>query len=75
MRYRFIRNHREVFPVGLMCQVLELAEAGFMRDCNVLKSHEAERTARYWWRSKPSISAVGRPTAVPGFMQIYKPLS
>lgn len=29
MRYRFIRNHREAFPVGLMCQVLEVGKSGF----------------------------------------------
>lgn len=29
MRYAFIRNHREAFPVGLMCQVLEVGKSGF----------------------------------------------
>ena len=29
MRYAFIRNHREAFPVGLMCQVLEVGTSGF----------------------------------------------
>jgi putative transposase len=29
MRYVFIRNHREVFPVGLMCQVLGVGRSGF----------------------------------------------
>ena len=29
MRYTFIRNHREAFPVGLMCQVLEVGKSGF----------------------------------------------
>lgn len=29
MRYAFIRNHREAFPVNLMCQVLEVGISGF----------------------------------------------
>ena len=29
MRYRFIRNHREAFPVTLLCQVLEVSTSGF----------------------------------------------
>ena len=29
MRYTFIRNHREAFPVSLMCQVLEVGISGF----------------------------------------------
>jgi putative transposase len=29
MRYTFIRNHREAFPVGLMCRVLEVGTSGF----------------------------------------------
>lgn len=29
MRYRFIRDHREAFPVGLMCRVLEVGRVGF----------------------------------------------
>lgn len=29
MRYVFIRNHREVFPVGLMCQVRGVGRSGF----------------------------------------------
>ncbi len=29
MRYAFIRDHREAFPVGLMCRVLEVGTSGF----------------------------------------------
>lgn len=29
MRYAFIRNHREAFPVTLLCQVLEVGTSGF----------------------------------------------
>ncbi len=29
MRYSFIRDHREAFPVGLMCHVLEVGRSGF----------------------------------------------
>jgi hypothetical protein len=29
MRYRFVRAHREAFPVGLMCRVLEVGRGGF----------------------------------------------
>jgi putative transposase len=29
MRYAFIRNHREAFPVTLLCQVLEVGISGF----------------------------------------------
>ena len=29
MRYVFIRNHREAFPVDLLCQVLEVGKSGF----------------------------------------------
>lgn len=29
MRYGFIQNHREAFPIGLMCQVLGVGRSGF----------------------------------------------
>lgn len=29
MKYVFIRDHREAFPVGLMCQTLEVGSSGF----------------------------------------------
>ena len=29
MRYAFIQNHREAFPVNLLCQVLEVSTSGF----------------------------------------------
>lgn len=29
MRYAFIRDHREAFPVGLLCQVLGVGKSGF----------------------------------------------
>ena len=29
MRYTFIRNHREAFPVTLLCEVLEVGTSGF----------------------------------------------
>jgi putative transposase len=29
MRYTFIQDHREAFPVGLMCRVLEVGRSGF----------------------------------------------
>ncbi len=29
MRYAFIRDHREAFPVGLMCRMLEVGTSGF----------------------------------------------
>jgi putative transposase len=29
MKYVFIRDHREAFPVGLMCRTLEVGSSGF----------------------------------------------
>ena len=29
MKYVFIRDYREAFPVGLMCQALEVGSSGF----------------------------------------------
>ena len=46
MRYAFIRNHREAFPVGLMCQVLEVGTSGFyawLKRPESLRSRENRR--------------------------------
>ncbi len=43
MRYRFIREHREAFPVNLMCQVLEVGRSGFyawLNRCESPRSRE-----------------------------------
>ena len=29
MRYRWIHQHREVFPVTAMCRVLEVSDSGY----------------------------------------------
>ena len=29
MRYMFIENHKEEFPIHRMCQVLEVSESGY----------------------------------------------
>ena len=46
MRYAFIWNHREAFPVGLMCQVLEVGTSGFyawLKRPESLRSRENRR--------------------------------
>ena len=41
MRYAFIQNHREAFPVSLICQVLDVGRSGFYA---WLKRPESPRT-------------------------------
>ncbi len=46
MRYIFIRDHREVFPVGVMCRVLEVGRSGFyawLKRPESLRSRENRR--------------------------------
>ncbi len=46
MRYGIIQNHRETFPVDLMCQVLEVGKSGFyawLRRPESLRSRENRR--------------------------------
>lgn len=46
MRYAFIKNHREAFPVSLMCQVLEVGTSGFyawLKRPESLRSRENRR--------------------------------
>jgi putative transposase len=46
MRYAFIRNHQEAFPVGLMCQVLGVGTSGFyawLKRPESLRSRENRR--------------------------------
>ncbi len=46
MRYVFIRDHREAFPVGLMCRTLEVGRSGFyawLNRCESLCSQENRR--------------------------------
>lgn len=46
MRYAFIQNHREAFPVNLLCQVLEVSTSGFyawLRRPESLRSRENRR--------------------------------
>jgi len=46
MRYMFIRNHREAFPVNLLCQMLEVGTSGFsawLRRPESLRNQENRR--------------------------------
>ncbi len=46
MRYRFIRDHREAFPVSRMCRFLEVGRSGFYAWLNrpeSLRSRENQR--------------------------------
>ncbi len=46
MRYRFIRDHREAFPVGLMCRVLEVGRSGFYTWLNRPESPRSRENRR-----------------------------
>ena len=46
MRYMFIRNHREAFPVSRLCRVLEVGTSGFyawLQRLESLRSRENRR--------------------------------
>ena len=46
MRYIFIREHREVFPVGVMCRVLEVGRSGFYTWLNRPESPRSSENRR-----------------------------
>jgi putative transposase len=43
LRFAFILEYREVFPVGLMCQVLKVSRSGYYAWCHRTPSAQAER--------------------------------
>lgn len=46
LRYAFIRNHREAFPVGLMCRVLEVGKSGFYAGLKRPESPRSEQNRK-----------------------------
>ena len=46
MRYVFIRDHREAFPVGLMCRTLEVGRSGFYAWLNRSESARSQENRR-----------------------------
>ena len=46
MRYVFIRDHREAFPVGLMCRKLEVGRSGFYAWLNRSASARSQENRR-----------------------------
>lgn len=46
MRYAFIRDHREAFPAGLMCRVLEVCKSGFYAWLKRLESPRSRENRR-----------------------------
>lgn len=68
MSFRFIEDHRDTYPVRLMCAVLEVSPAGYYgwRDRPV--SERTNPMPRSWPRSGKSIKTAAGATAVPGSM-------
>ena len=46
MRYAFIRDHREAFPVGLMCRTLEVGRSGLYAWLNRSESLRSQENRR-----------------------------
>lgn len=46
MKYAWIREQRDSFPVAVMCEVLGVSKAGYYAACNRPPSPRAERSAR-----------------------------
>lgn len=66
MRYTFIRNHREAFPVTLLCEVLEVGTSGFYAWLQRPESPRSRETlGGSGWISRLCLNAVGRPYGSP----------
>lgn len=44
MKYAWIENHRDSFPISTMCRVLQVSTSGFYKSRHATPSHRAQRT-------------------------------
>ncbi len=70
MRYAFIRDHREAFPVGLLCRVLEVGTSGFYAWLHRSESLRSRMNRKLLVEIKVVHRGVGRRTAVLASMLI-----
>ena len=63
MRYRFIQEHRQQFPVAALCRVLQVSTSGYYAwRAPPREPRGGERTGRCWRRSRRRTRAAARPT-------------
>jgi putative transposase len=68
MTFRFIRDHREDFPVRLMCRVLDVSSSGFHDWLHRPESPRAAENRVLVEKIQAIHSAAAGPTAAPGCM-------
>ena len=68
MSFRFIEDHRDSYPVRLMCAVLEVSPAGYYAWRERPVSERTNLMPRSWLRSGKSIETAADATAVPASM-------
>ena len=72
MRYDFIQNHREAFPVSLLCQVLEEGRSGLYAWLKRPASPRARENRRLVEAIKACITGVARPMEVHESLPTFK---
>ena len=68
MSFRFIEDHRDSYPVRLMCAVLEVSPAGYYAWRNRPVSERAKSSTALLPRSGKPIKTAAAATAVPASM-------
>ena len=48
MKYAFVRDQREAFPVGLMCRILGVGSSGFYAWLNRPESPRSRENRRFY---------------------------